>query len=130
MSDFSLSRISGSDSWETPQELYNALDREFNFNDDPCPLRDKPLSDGLARPWGTSVFMNPPYSDPAPWCQKAYQESLQGKTVVGLLRGDTSTRWFHDWVLGKADLRFVKGRIKFNGKPAPFASLIAVWRYP
>jgi phage N-6-adenine-methyltransferase len=129
MSDFTLSRISKSDSWATPKELYRDLDSEFHFNDDPCPLDDNPLIDGLAREWGTSTFMNPPYSDPEPWCKKAYQESLKGKTVVGLLRGDTSTKWFHEWVYKKADLRFVRGRIKFNGKnPAPFASMIAIWK--
>ncbi len=127
MSDFTLSHISGSDSFATPKELYDSLDREFHFNDDPCPLNDSPLEDGLAREWGTSVFMNPPYSHPAPWVKKACEESVKGKIVVGLLRGDTSTHWFHDWVLGKADLRFVRGRIKFNGKPAPFPNIIAVW---
>ena len=127
MSDFTKSRISRSDSWATPAKVYADLDAEFHFNDDPCPLNNQPLEDGLAREWGTSVFMNPPYSNPTPWCQKAYKESLRGKVIVGLLRGDTSTAWFHDWVLGKAELRFVRGRIRFNGKPAPFASIIAIW---
>jgi len=71
--------------------------------------------------------MNPPYSDPEPWVKRAYKQSLKGKVVVGLLRGDTSTRWFHEWVLGKAQLRFIKGRVCFNGSPAPFASIIAIW---
>lgn len=126
MSDFSLSRISKSDSWATPANLYADLDKEFHFDDDPCPLEGR---GGLDRDWGKSVFMNPPYSNPAPWCRKAHEESLKGKTVVGLLRGDTSTRWFHDWVLPYAELRFIKGRVKFNGcgKPAPFASIIAIW---
>lgn len=85
--------------------------------------------------------MNPPYSKPGPWCQKAYEHSLKGNTVVGLLRGDTSTRWFHDWIIGPtkkpedmntwlAKCRFLKGRVKFNGKPAPFPSIIAVWCPP
>ena len=133
MSDFTLSRISKSDSWGTPIEVYKSLDDEFHFNDDPCPLNDDPIIDGLAREWGTSVFMNPPYSDPAPWVRKAYEESLRGKVVVGLLRGDTSTKWFHDWVLDKAEIRFIKGRLHFNApngkdEPAPFASIIVVWR--
>lgn len=127
MSNFALSHISGSDSWATPKEFYDFLNAEFNFNDDPCPLFNNPPIDGLTREWGNSVFMNPPYSKPAPWVEKAYLESLKGKIVVGLLRGDTSTRWFHDWVLWKAELRFIKGRIKFNGKPSPFPSIIAIW---
>lgn len=132
MSDFTKSRISKSDSWRTPPDVYAALNAEFQFNDDPCPLDDhwddNPLKDGLAREWGSSTFMNPPYSDPAPWCKKAYEESLKGKTVVGLLRGDTSTRWFHDWVWHKAEIRFIKNRLYFNGiGRAPFPSIIAIW---
>jgi site-specific DNA-methyltransferase (adenine-specific) len=133
MSNFTLSRISRSDSWATPEELYKVLDSEFHFNDDPCPIlhsNDDLFLGGLAREWGTSTFINPPYSKPEPFCRKAYEESLNGKTVVGLLRGDTSTKWFHKWVLPYADLRFVEGRIKFNGKPAPFASIIAIWGCP
>lgn len=125
MSDFTLSHRSKHDNHATPKALYDELDAEFHFNDDPCPLNG---SGGLDREWGTSTFMNPPYSNPTPWCKKAYEESLKGKTIIGLLRGDTSTRWFHDWVLGKSELRFIKGRIKFNGKPAPFPSIIAVWK--
>lgn len=130
MSDFSKSHISRHDNHATPKVLYDELNAEFNFNDDPCPLHG---DGGLDREWGTSVFMNPPYSKPTPWCKKAYEESLKGKVVVGLLRGDTSTRWFHDWVLGKAEIRFIKGRLKFieEGKsrtyPAPFPSIIAIW---
>ncbi len=128
MSDFTKSRISGHDSHATPQAFYDQLNDEFNFNDDPCPLDGELISDGLSRPWGTSVFMNPPYSKPAPWCQRAYEESLQGKTIVGLLRGDTSTKWFHDWVYPYAELRFIRGRLNFGAGPAPFASIIAIWR--
>jgi hypothetical protein len=129
---FTLSHRSKTDNHATPKNIYDALDAEFHFNDDPCPLDG---SGGLDREWGTSVFMNPPYSKPTPWVRKAYEESLKGKVIVGLLRGDTSTKWFHDWVLDKAELRFIKGRLKFseNGKPwaypAPFPSIIAIWKY-
>lgn len=127
MSNFTKSRISKSDSWATPKRVYDELDKEFHFNFDPCPLNDNPEVNGLLIEWGTSTFMNPPYSNPTPWVKKAYEQSLKGKLVVGLLRGDTSTKWFHEWCLGKAEIRFVKGRICFNGKPAPFSSIIAIW---
>lgn len=134
MSDFSRSHISGHDNWSTPSEVYDPLDAEFHFNDDPCPLWGEENEEGLDREWGSSVFMNPPYSrgQIPRWCRKAYEESLKGKTVVGLLRGDTSTRWFHDWVLPYAELRFVKGRIKFSDheNSPPFPSIIAIWRPP
>lgn len=128
MSDFTLSRISKSDDWSTPEELYADLNAKYHFNDDPCPLGGIALQDGLSREWGTSVFMNPPYSNPTPWVKKAYEESLRGKLVVGLLRCDTSTKWFHNWVWHKAELVFVKNRLHFSERgPAPFASLIAIW---
>jgi site-specific DNA-methyltransferase (adenine-specific) len=127
MSDFTKSHISKTDDHATPKAVYDLLNAEFHFNDDPCPLGGIALQDGLSRSWGTSTFMNPPYSKPAPWCEKAYRESLQGKTIVGLLRGDTSTAWFHDWVLGKAEIRFWRGRINFGSGPAPFPSIIAIW---
>lgn len=128
MSDFTKSRISKSDDWRTPKWLYDELDNEFHFNDDPCPIGG---NGGLDREWGTITFFNPPYSKPEPWVKKAYEESLKGKTIVGLLRGDTSTRWFHNWVYKKADLRFIKGRLKFNNiGPAPFPSIVAIWKKP
>ena len=45
--------------WATPRTLYEALDAEFHFNDDPCPLNGPET--GLLRPWGTSTYVNPPY---------------------------------------------------------------------
>lgn len=117
MSNF-ISRHTG-DNWGTPDALYFQLDDEFKFNCDPCPLNPNPSMDGLSKEWGTSTFVNPPYSNPRPWIEKAIEESKRGKTVVMLLRGDTSTRWFHDLVLDKAEIRFIKGRIKFNNPHLP-----------
>lgn len=128
MSDFTKSKMTATgDNYSTPIELYNELDSTYHFNDDPCPLNPNPVVDGLSREWGSRTFLNPPYSNPTPWVKKAYIESQKGKIVVALLRGDTSTRWFHDWVLPFAEISFIKGRIKFNGKPAPFPSIIAIW---
>lgn len=46
-----------------------------------------------------------------------------------LIPSRTDTQWFHDYVYGKAEIRFVKGRIRFNGKDnAPFPSLVAIYR--
>jgi hypothetical protein len=49
---------------------------------------------------------------------------------VALLPSRTDTRWFHTWVYGKAEIRFIKGRLKFGGAKdsAPFPSLLAIWR--
>ena len=34
-------KISYHNNWKTPKELYSLLDKEFNFNFDPCPLNSK-----------------------------------------------------------------------------------------
>lgn len=72
--------------------------------------------------------MNPPYGRQiGKWVKKASESRA---IVVCLLPARTDTKWFHDYVLGKAEIRFVKGRIKFgNAKAgAPFPSMVAVFR--
>ena len=74
-----------SDLWQTPPELYAALNAEFRFNFDPCPANWRGAPDGLSIPWGTSTFCNPPYSATSRWVRKAHAEWRQGragKTVV------------------------------------------------
>ena len=54
----------------------------------------------------------------------------RGATVVMLLPARTDTRWFHDYIYGKAEVRFVRGRLKFGGSKnsAPFPSMVVVFR--
>ena len=127
--------------WETPQALFDELDKEFHFTLDPCSTDENAKSsknftkeqDGLSQDWtGETVFCNPPYGkDIASWCKKCYQHSTGGGgTAVMLIHARTDTAWFHDWVYGIAELRFIRGRLHFNGSKwnAPFPSLIAVYR--
>ena len=75
--------------WITPPEIYKALDREFNFDFDPCPY---PYSgvDGTEVEWGQCTYLNPPFrkSDgkngkgPTAFIRKAIEENKKGKTVV------------------------------------------------
>ena len=54
-----------SDNWETPKELYDELDAEFDFDFDPCPINTSeitPDKDGLLIDWGKRNFINPSYS--------------------------------------------------------------------
>lgn len=126
--------------WATPQDFFDKLNEEFHFNLDPCATPENAKcknyfterEDGLKQNWGGySVFCNPPYGrKTGDWVKKAYQEAQKpGTLVVCLLPSRTDTRWFHEWVLGKAELRFVKGRLKFgDGKnSAPFGSLVAIY---
>lgn len=83
---------------------------------------------------GERIFLNPPYgSEAANWVAKAYFESQYAEVIVGLLPARTDARWFHDFVYGKAEIRFIKGRLKFvgpngSGRSATFPSMVVVWR--
>lgn len=134
-----------SDQWATPWPIVRDLEREFGFFDlDPCaqpatakaPKFFTPADDGLSLPWFGKVFMNPPYSMPGAWCKKAHEEVTSGlaELVVALIPASTDTRWFHEWVKERAQIRFVRGRVRFLGWegtpiPAPKApSIIAIYR--
>ncbi len=114
------------DDWKTPLSLYNKLNEEFNFNDDPCPLGG---TGGLDRDWGTRVFVNPPYSELRIWCKKAYEESLKGKIVVMLIPSRTDTIAWHEYCMKAKEIRFIKGRLKFGNSKnsAPFPSAIIIF---
>ena len=96
---------------------------------DPCTLSQGELRsfDGLGSSWPNKTFINPPYSDPLPWVKQAVAESRRGKTIVLLLKADTSTRAFAELQNAGAHFLWVNGRLKYKtGKPAPFPSMIAV----
>lgn len=114
-----------SDSYPTD----NALKAVFAGWFDPCELSGNELRafDGLGSSWGDRSFVNPPYSNPKPWVEHAIRESRKGKTVVLLLKMDTSTEWFKMLQEAGALFLWVNGRLRYGtGKPAPFPSMLAV----
>lgn len=132
---------STTDLWATPQKFFDELDREFHFGLDPCATVENAKcekfftkdDDGLTKNWGgQNVFCNPPYGrDIGKWVKKAYEESRKDNTlVVMLLPARTDTKWFHEWIYGKAEIRFIKGRLKFGDakNSAPFPSMIVIYK--
>lgn len=127
---------SKTDLWSTPQSLFDKLNAEFNFSLDVCAIAENakcekfftPVDDGLLQEWQGVCWCNPPYgSEIGKWVKKAYESK---STVVLLLPARTDTRWFHEYIYGKAEIRFIKGRLKFgDGKnSAPFPSMVVVMR--
>jgi len=117
--------------WATPKYLYEALDKEFHFDMDPCPLYGEHMIDGLTKEWGQCNFVNPPYGRKiGPWIKKGYEEWQKGKTVVFLIASRTDTKWWHDYVMKATEIRFIKGRLRFDGAKnnAPFPFCIVVFR--
>lgn len=115
-----------SDKWATPWNIVHALEEEFGpFELDPCcephtakaPRYYTVDVDGLNQPWLGRVFVNPPYSDPRPWCERAVQsiDSGEADLVVMLLPAAVDTAWFHEVIWPRFELRFWRGRIRFLG---------------
>jgi phage N-6-adenine-methyltransferase len=130
-----------SDVWETPPELFAELHKEFHFTVDVAALPDNakcaqffsPGQDGLKQTWIGVCWMNPPYGPHLrAWVRKARDSARAGATVVCLLPARTDSVWWHDYVLPCAEVRFVRGRLKFNGSgnSAPFPSAVVVFRPP
>lgn len=132
--------------WETPQWLFDELNEEFHFNFDVCANVDNTkcgvnryeegVEDGLKEDWEKCAedvpkrinWMNPPYGrEIGKWIKKASE--TKNATTVCLLPARTDTKWFHDYILGKSEVRFLKGRLKFGNSKnsAPFPSMIVIF---
>lgn len=142
----------------TPVEIFKQIQIVLNikFDFDVCALREtskcgaryfgpdrktKKYQNALVLDWFQAigkmkvVFMNPPYSDPMPWCRKAAEESQKGLVVVGLLPDDRSSEWYQQAIEGNASAIFIpRKRISFvnykTGKPQtgnPKGSVIPIW---
>lgn len=127
---------SKTDLWETPQDFFDKLNEEFHFQTDVCALPENakcenfytPEQDGLVQEWSGTCWCNPPYGRQiAKWVRKASESKA---TTVMLIPARTDTAWFHDYIYGKAEVRFVRGRLRFSGAKvnAPFPSMVVVFR--
>lgn len=125
--------------WTTPRDFFNKLDAEFNFSLDAAATNENALcsdyfteeDDGLAQDWTGTVWVNPPYGRQiGAWIRKAHAESLKGATVVMLIPARVDTAAWHDVIFPHAEVRFVRGRLKFGAatESAPFPSAVVVFR--
>ena len=131
---------SKTDLWSTPSDFFDKLNDEFHFTLDPCSTHENAKcykhfteeENGLLQDWGNEVvFCNPPYGRQIKdWVKKSYEESQKGNTtVVMLIPARTDTIYFHEYIYHKAEIRFIKGRLKFgNAKnSAPFPSMVVIF---
>jgi site-specific DNA-methyltransferase (adenine-specific) len=129
--------------WATPPEVFDPLHAEFNFTLDPCATPETAKCatffteevNGLEQSWaGHRVFMNPPYGKEVyAWTRKARLEQANGALIVGLLPASTDLAWWHEDVLEHAEVRYLRGRVRFltDGPYRAsgfFASVVTIWR--
>lgn len=147
---------SGKNDWGTPAKIFDPLHAEFRFSWDVAATAESAVTPGcffgpgsehgenaLDVPWGPFVsacWCNPPYSRglQGKFIAKAAEESARGALVVMLLPARTDTKAFHRYIWNQyehaphpgVEVRFLKGRIRFVGAPAPapFPSMVVVFR--
>jgi phage N-6-adenine-methyltransferase len=123
-------RAKGSrDDWCTPRELFETLDRYYDFDIDLAANGENRLlktylgpggseEDALASDWsrwGSVGFCNPPYSRWADFALSALSHaSLTKFKTVMLIPPRTDTRAFHSWLTQASELVFISGRISFE----------------
>ncbi len=128
------------DTWETPQDFFDKVNLEFNFDIDVCAFPSSakcenyitPEMDALTMDWGKQIcWMNPPYGRQIKhWIAKAHCEAAKGATVVALIPARTDTKYFHDYIYEQHEIRFIKGRLKFGDaiNSAPFPSMLVIFK--
>lgn len=129
-------RSSVNQSWGTPRTVFDPLHREFAFTVDAAASSENALlprywdleANALFQDWDNErVWCNPPYGE----AQRDFihKASRSQGLVVMLIPARTDTSIWHSCIHGKAEVRFVKGRIKFNGAPscAPFPSAVVIF---
>jgi phage N-6-adenine-methyltransferase len=131
---------------ETPPEIFNQLDREFNFTIDAAATSENAKCSKFftkedcaikQKSWGKDevVFLSPPSNkqDKTKFIIKAYNESQKGTIVVLLLANATDSQYFKKW-LSKGEVRFIRGRIKFHrfglqlNNHVPYGSMICIFK--
>lgn len=125
------------DKWRTPKEVFKALDKRFHFVGDMAASPENALCDRyiteemntLSYPWddiakpGEYVWLNPPYSKPGPFIQRAAAMNQDHNIgCVILVPGDHSVGWWRDMYDTASEiLLMTSGRLSFinaeTGKP-------------
>lgn len=124
--------------WATPQDFFDKLDEEFHFDLDPCADAENAKckeyftkeENGLLKDWGgvaSSAIHHTAEHQRANGSGSVTKKP--GTVVVALIPARTDTRFFHDYIYHKAEIRFIKGRLKFGGckDAAPFPSMVVIF---
>lgn len=141
-----LSIITTNDEFGTPHQTYQqgiklagftpTLDVCSNVFNPKCAKFFTIRENALNQQWTEDFFMNPPYSKVKQFIKYAYEQH-QTHNVNGLILtyAKTDTKWFHQYIQGKAEIHFIEGRIRFmdyygrpTPHPAPYPSIFVIYR--
>ncbi len=116
-------------------DIYPSLDVCATQENAKCKKFFTEKQDSLMYDWKETFFMNPPYSKVDKFMKKAYYQHLKhGIDGLILVFAKTDTKWWHSFVEDKAEIHFIKGRIKFfkdgyeTRNSAPYPSCFLIYR--
>lgn len=136
-------RTTKKDDYETPQELFDAIDRVFDFDWDVAASADnkkvgywlEETDDSLNEmiPWAGTCWCNPPYSNWASFAKKACEQRLNRVTTVMLIPPRTDSKAWHEYIMQADEVIQLKGRVSFvvdgeEKKGNTVGSVLAVFR--
>ena len=139
---FATRFVTSRQDWTTPQYLSDKLNKEFNFNYDlaasaentKCKKFYSKENDGLKQNWNGVCWLNPPYGDKTSkmvdWIKESYNQTQKNEnlTVVMLIPARTNCKWWDNYIMKSAEVRFIIGRPKFgdskHGLPQPLAIVV------
>lgn len=129
--------------WPTPNDLFDALNKMYDFTFDlaasernkKCDMFFGEVDDALQQEWvGQSCWLNPPYGGSgrnklSAWIEKAHSQSKKhGNRIVVLIPARTNTSWWHEHCMKAKEIIFINGRPKFgdakHGLPQPLAIIV------
>lgn len=141
---------SNKDDWCTPPWLFNLLNDTFDkqIKIDLCATKENSLAEYYLNDiftdeipkkyYNTFAFCNPPYRRKSPntWdfvkrCEELTSDPYN-LTIIMLLPARTDVMTWHDTIIKRCMIHFIKGRLKFisNGvehkHPAPFPSAVCI----
>jgi len=79
--------------------------------------------DSFAQDWhkiGGLLWLNPEFSNIAPWAQKCADESSRGAKILFLVPASVGSNWFANYVLPRSWVQFLNGRLMFKGATDPY----------
>lgn len=127
MSGPSIDRANSRQDWATPPELIAACEKRFGaiaFDLAAEPHNTKAerfyteSDNSLVQPWhklGGVLWLNPPFSNIAPWAKKCAEESQMGAKILFLVPASVGAKWFRDHVFYKSLVYLLGDRITFVG---------------
>lgn len=123
--------------WQTPDDLWNALNLDHGFDLDPCAPKgyERPVKfytiddDGLSKPWNGIVFCNPPWSEIQTWLTKGWEEfkARRSRRIVWLLPSRTGTAWWLNFYTNDYQVIWIRGKFKFKGAKHNCPEYCCLW---